>query len=308
MGAKMLDIFGLLASIVVLVIVVFVVLVVGLAYAAAGKLVRPPRYKRSWTPKDLGYDYEEVAVETADGLKLKGWFIDRGSSITILAIHGYTASKWDETYMKPVISILARNGFNVAAFDLRAHGESEGEITTLGYKEVRDYMRIIDWLKQNKPGKAEKIGVIGYSMGGSVAIMLSAMDKRVNAAVADSPYIDIVASGRRWINRLKGFIKNVLILGYPLIVMIASRKAELNIDDLMMYNYAGRIRIPMLIIAGEKDDLVSIDEIKKFFEELKNHNENAELWITGSAHVRSIVDKPEEYEEKVIGFFRRWLS
>lgn len=304
---KLIGLIEIILIIIVLAVILFALLIIGLAYIAANKLVKPPRYKRSWTPKDLGYDYEDAIVETSDGLKLKGWFIDRGSNTTILAIHGYTSSKWDETYMKPIINILAKNGFNVAAFDSRAHGESEGETTTLGYLEVRDYVKIIDWLKQSKPEKSEKIGVIGYSMGGAVTIMLSAIDKRVNVAVADSPYIDIVESGRRWINRMKGVVKNLLILGYPLIVSIASRKMNVNIDDLRMYKYADKIKIPILIIAGEKDDLVSLEEIKKFYDELKKHNEKAELWITESAHVRSIADKPEEYEEKVIGFFKRWL-
>ncbi|ADI31682.1 alpha/beta hydrolase [Staphylothermus hellenicus] len=304
----MIGLIGIILIIIVLLVVLFALLIIGLAFVAANKLVRPPRHKRSWTPKDLGYDYEDAVVETSDGLKLKGWFIDRGSNTTILAIHGYTSSKWDETYMKPVINILAKNGFNVAAFDFRAHGESGGETTTLGYLEVRDYMKIIDWLKKNKPDKSEKIGVIGYSMGGAVTIMLSAMDNHVNAAVADSPYIDIVESGRRWINRMKGLLKHLLILGYPLIVSIASRKMNVNIDDLRMYKYADKIKIPILIIAGEKDDLVSLEEIKKFYNELKKHNENAELWITESAHVRSIADKPEEYEKKVVGFFKRWLT
>ena len=295
---------GVVASI----IIAIILFLVGLARVASYKMLSPPRLKKSWTPKDLGHDYENVEVTTSDGYTLRGWFIDKGSDTTIIAIHGYTASKYEEEYMKPIIDILARNGYNVVAFDFRAHGDSDGEITTLGLKEVEDYTRIIDWLKSEKPDKAEKIGVIGYSMGGAVTIMLSAKDKRVNAAVADSPYIDIRESGRRWIMRFKGIIRSLLLLVYPLIVRFTASKARINIDDLIMYKYADNIKIPFMIIAGRNDDLVTLGEIKKFYNKLRRNNPKTILWVTDSGHVRTIKDHPREYEEKVIGFFKEYLG
>ncbi len=295
---------GVVASI----IIAIILFLVGLARVASYKMLSPPRLKKSWTPKDLGHDYENVEVTTSDGYTLRGWFIDKGSDTTIIAIHGYTASKYEEDYMKPVIDMLARNGYNVIAFDFRAHGDSGGEITTLGLKEVEDYMRIIDWLKSEKPDKAGKIGVIGYSMGGAVTIMLSAKDKRINAAVADSPYIDIRESGRRWIMRLKGIMRALLLLVYPLIVRFTASKARINIDDLIMYKYADNIKIPFMIIAGTNDDLVALSEIKKFYNKLRRNNPKTILWVTDSGHVRTIKDHPSEYEEKVIGFFKEYLG
>ncbi len=296
------------AGVIIGIIVVIVLSLVGLAKAASNKLLSPPRPKKGWTPRDLGHDYENVEVRTSDGYTLRGWFIDKGSDTTIIAIHGYTASKYEEDYMKPVIDMLARNGYNVVAFDFRAHGDSDGEITTLGLKEVEDYIRIIDWFKSEKSEKAKKIGVIGYSMGGAVTIMLSARDKRINAAVADSPYIDIRASGQRWIMRVKGIMRSLLLLVYPLIVKFAASKAHINIDDLVMYKYASQIKIPFMIIAGRNDDLVALDEIKKFYNELIRNNPKAILWVTDSGHVRTIKDHPCEYEERVIGFFKENLG
>ncbi len=295
---------GVVASI----IIAIILFLVGLARVASYKMLSPPRLKKDWTPKDLGHDYENVEVVTSDGYTLRGWFIDKGSDTTIVAIHGYTASKYEEDYMKPVIDMLARNGYNVVAFDFRAHGDSDGEMTTLGLKEVEDYMRIIDWLKSEKPDKAGKIGVIGYSMGGAVTIMLSAKDKRINAAVADSPYIDIRESGRRWIMRLKGIMRSLLLLVYLLIVRFTASKARINIDDLIMYKYADNIKIPFMIIAGRNDDLVALSEIKKFYNKLRRNNPKTILWVTDSGHVRTIKDHPHEYEEKVIGFFKEYLG
>jgi dipeptidyl aminopeptidase/acylaminoacyl peptidase len=282
--------------------------VLGFPYLAARRLLSPPRMVGSWTPRDLGFSYEDVAVEAGDGVELRGWFIDVGSHSTVIAIHGYTSSRWDETYMKPVIRMLASGGFNVAAFDFRGHGASGGRITTLGVREVEDYKTIISWLKTVKADRAEKLGVIGYSMGGAVALMLAALDGRVNAVVADSPYMDIVESGRRWIKRMGQPLRGILLALYPLVVAYASKIGGVDPSKLKLYQYADRIRVPLLLIAGGRDDLVSVEEVEKFYSIVRRVNSSVELWVTSSKHVRSIVDYPEEYEKRVLGFFRRWLG
>ncbi len=289
------------------IIVIVSLILVSLAYIAANKLLKPPRRIGKWKPSDLGYRYEEFNVETSDGLKLHGWIIPRNSDKTILVLHGYTSSKYDEHYVKPVIDILARNNFNAVVLDLRAHGESHGELTTLGLREVEDIEKLLQWLRDEKPELTNRIGVIGYSMGGAIALMLGARSSDVKAIVADSPYMDIVASGRRWIMRLKGLMKTLLLSVYPLIIRFAEHKAGINARELRMINYAKKINKPVLIIAGRNDDLVSLDEIKEFYTILKHYNDKVELWITDSKHVSSIRDYPEEYEKRIIDFYNKYL-
>jgi dipeptidyl aminopeptidase/acylaminoacyl peptidase len=295
-----------LVSIVVF-ILAFIGFLVALAYVSARRLLRPPRKIGEWTPRDLGFDFQDVEVVTKDNVKLRGWFIDVGSDKTVIAIHGYTSSRWDEGYMRPVLELLAKNGYNVAMFDFRAHGSSEGEYTTLGYTEIEDYKEIISWIRSQFPDKAMKIGVIGYSMGGAVSIMLNALEDKVDATIADSPYINIVSSGERWIKRVKGPMRYLLLLSYPLIIRFASRIAKVDVNTLNMMNYADKLKKPLLVIAGKEDDLVSLDEIKQFYEKAVSSGKHVELWITDARHVESILKYPQEYREKVISFLERWL-
>lgn len=290
------------------VVIGFFAVLVAVAFGASKKMVSPPRARGSWTPKDLGHDYEEAEFVAPDGVRLRGWFIDKGSDKTVLAIHGYTSSKWDETYMKPVIDILARNGYNVAAFDLRAHGDSGGEFTTLGKKEAEDMKALIGWLRKERPGKARRVAAVGYSMGGAVTIMLAAEPGLLDAAVADSPYMNITRSGRRWISRVKGVLGSLLRLAYPLIVRLTSSKAGVRPEELDMMRYADRVRAPTLLIAGRNDDLVSVDEIREFYEVARRSNPGVELWVTDSAHVRSVKDMPERYEERIISFLKKYMG
>ncbi len=278
---------------------------IGVARAAASRLVHPPRKRGDWDPGKAGLDFDRVEVGLSDGVKLRGWFVKGGSEATVIAIHGYTASKWD---LAPVIELLAREGFNVLALDCRAHGESDGDVTKLGYREAKDFSEAITWLRSTYPEASRRIGVIGYSMGGAITIMLTASDDRVDAAVADSPYIDIVASGRRWIeNRVRTRARGYLLFLYPLIVRFAASMAGVDIEALRMYRYASSIRKPLLIIAGRRDDLVALEEIQRFFEEVRKVNDRAELWVTDAEHVKAYFLDPSAYRERVVGFFRRWL-
>lgn len=215
--------------------------------------MRPPREVNTWTPKDLGFDYKEFWLKTRDNLKLHAWWIDQGNEKTVIPLHGYTASKWNETYMKPIIEILLRAGYNLLVFDFRAHERSEGKYTTIGDKELIDLISAVKWLKENHPEKARRIGLIGYSMGGIVTIGALAEDEQTNVGIADSPlvYIDkkYFAGLPTWFYL---FIK-------PLSRIISGGK-EIN-----MMEYANKIKKPLLLITGKKDPLVLQEEIVEFY-------------------------------------------
>ena len=279
------------------VLLLFFVFVVFVAY----RMVSPPRLVGDWTPKDLGFDYEEVTIETRDGLKLHGWWIDRGNEKTVIPLHGYTASKWERIYMKPILEILLKGGYNVLVFDFRAHGKSEGKHTTVGDRELTDVLSAIDWLKENRADKSRKIGLIGFSMGAIVTIRTLAEDERVCCGIADSPPIYMDRTGARG---LKYFAKLPAWL-YSLIKPITLWISGGKIISIM--EYAGKIQKPLLLIAGKKDPLVMVEEIEEFYRENKKINPHVTLWVSEAAHVRTISVARDRYETRVLEFFGKWL-
>jgi len=288
--------------ILVAVIAIIVAVLVFLIFAAyvGYRMVTPPRLIGKWSPRDFGFDYTDEEF-SSENLKLKGWFIDRNSDLTIIPLHGYTVSRWDEVYMKDIIKILAEEGFNVFAFDFRAHGESEGKHTTLGDKEIKDVMSAIDFLNEKYPEKCMKIGIIGYSMGGAIALKIAALENRVACAVADSPFVSMEKTGPRGLKYFANLPKSL----YGIVKIFSSSIAKANLKELEIINYADKIKVPVLIIAGKRDPLVTVKEVEEFRERAKD---KVELWITSAEHVRSIKDFPEEYKKKIVEFFRRNMS
>ena len=79
--------------------------------------IRPQKIVSSITPRDLNMPHEQVSFTTADGLKLRGWFIPsaKKAAKTLILLHGYPADKGN---ILPVLAFLHAD-FNLLLFDFR---------------------------------------------------------------------------------------------------------------------------------------------------------------------------------------------
>jgi len=73
-------------------------------------------------------------------------------------------------------------------FDLHGQGDSDGDAVTLGFYERQDALAAVEYLKTRDDVDGSNIGVLGISMGASVAIMAAAMNPDIKAVIADSPF------------------------------------------------------------------------------------------------------------------------
>ncbi|MFK5977513.1 MAG: alpha/beta hydrolase [Rhizobiaceae bacterium] len=173
-----------LITLLLLALIVPVVAVYGISYVAAYKVLHSPRQATLKTPADYGLDYEKISFESTDKIPLKGWWIPSKGDAVIFVIHGYGANKagWlgkdingKEEYLDWLASAPSLNkaGFNLVYFDLRASGESGGDMITLGKYEANDLMGAVKWVLANKKrsdgSKFASVGLLGMSMGGNVS-------------------------------------------------------------------------------------------------------------------------------------------
>ncbi len=273
-----------LLSIPFILIFAFFLFVVYVAY----RLVNPPRLVRNWTPSEFGADYQNITLHTKDGVMLRGWHIPLGRRCVLL-LHGYTRSRWDDVYMKPMMKFFIENNFSILTFDFRAHGESEGKYSTVGDKEFLDLKAAVDYARE----KYEEIYIIGYSMAGFLALK-AASQGLAKKVVADSPVIYVDKTGARGLKYFANLPTWLYIFVKPF-ALIISRANYGNIDP---FKFIGNITIPVLIISGRNDPLVKMEEV----EELAKLNPNISLWITDAAHVRTIQVQEEEYKKKILEF------
>ncbi|AGB04306.1 alpha/beta hydrolase family protein [Aciduliprofundum sp. MAR08-339] len=271
-------------------ILIFIVFIFLLFSAFVGyKLVTPARFRDSWTPKDFGAVYEDVELRTSDGLKLKGWFIKGGERCVVL-LHGYSVSRWDKVYMRPMMEELWKSGYSVLTFDFRAHGESQGKHTTIGDREFEDVVTAVNYARE----RCSHVYVVGYSMGGFLALKAATLDQ-VEKVVADSPYIYTDKTGARGLKYFANLPESLYAFVKPFAILISGA----NFKNTNPFLFVKDLRAKVLIVAGKKDPLVRVEEIKEFVEQ---SGKNIELWVTDAAHVRSIQLDREGYVRRVLEF------
>ncbi|MFO0940401.1 MAG: hypothetical protein U0930_06500 [Pirellulales bacterium] len=78
--------------------------------------------------------------------------------------------------------------FSTVLIDLQAHGESSGEIITLGHLEKHDVVAAVEFAKLHHPN--EKVAVIGYSLGRAAAKLAGPM--QIDALIVEAVYSNII--------------------------------------------------------------------------------------------------------------------
>ena len=256
--------------------------------------IRPFKIKTNLIPSDLNLKYEEVNFESADGIKLNGWFIPNSKSKSaIIVMHGYPA---DKANLLGVAEFLAED-FNVFLFDFRYFGRSEGEYTTVGYFERNDLLGAIKYLDTEK--NITSVGLYGFSLGGAVALMTN--HKNIKSIVADSSYAKL----SHMVEHMYGIF---FIFKYPLAYLTKLYGIlflKINIDKINPVDNMKNIKIPILLIHGNKDSQIPVNEAYL----LHNANKNSKLWIVKNAgHGTAHSINQNEYERRVAGVFKKSLK
>lgn len=104
--------------------------------------------------------YKDFAVTTTDGLKLQGWYIPASPAKgTVFMFHGHGGNR---SGVLEEANAFNKLGYNVCMIDFRAHGSSDGNVCTIGYRETADVKAAYDYVKQTGE---QNIVLWGVSLG-----------------------------------------------------------------------------------------------------------------------------------------------
>lgn len=268
-------------------------LVVGVSWWQADAFLHPRRYPAVGTPADWGLEYRDVAFTTVDGLALRGWYLPSTNGAAILLCHGIGGAR----SLGPA-QVLARHGYGVLTFDWRAHGQSDGDLCTFGYYEVRDVEGALAWLEAQPGVDPQRIGMLGESMGAVAAIRAAAQLPQVKAVVAASPYADPEEA-------IRNIWRGTGLPAFPFVhlqIALGELRTGLNLADLQPLRDVAVISPrPILILAGGQDPITGPEAGARIYTAA---GEPKELWFEPEAGHQSFLSIfPEEYEQRVVGFF-----
>jgi uncharacterized protein len=280
--------------------------VVLLALAVAGTL----RFMLfPWLPRDLGGApnldgrARHVRIPVEDDY-LDGWYLPGRLPAAVLILHGFGR---DHHRAWRYGAFLENAGYGVLAIDFRSSrglGRGRRVPTTLGHHELPDGEAALRWLRQQEGLDGGAIGVLGESLGGSVALIASARHDFVRAIVVDGAFAHSKAaiedSTVRWARLPRE----------PAASMArAFGRAATGLDP-GGTDAAAAARLlrdrPIFFIHGLKDNRLTPSHVEQLWEAAGAKDEQWILAETG--HNEAWIDHREEYERRVLAFFAKHLS
>ena len=308
------------------------VLVLCLAYLAAGKViydrlssVRPPSgvdasntptsfkvTREKWTAFDtapyLLPQYETVRFASREnGIDISGWYVEKaGGAPAVVLVHGIGTWKGYHTVLIPA-GMLWHAGFSVLLIDLREHGEStvKDRRTAVGNEEYLDVLGAWDWLVEKQMIPPERIGLFGVSLGASTVLIALGEEPRVAAAFVDSPFSDL----RQIMD--EELARN----GYPTFLAPAGvLMARLTGGvDLLAHSPTDGVRLlgerRLYVVHGLADSWIGPHHARRLADIAEEREVDVTTWLVPEAdHVEAMLMHPDEYRERMVGFFSKALG
>ena len=261
---------------------------VGLPLATSQMLVgtMPLGTLEPWPP------WKETTLPSGD-LTLRAWIAEgEVGRPAAVVVHGLGDSL--ESYVD-VGRVLNQRGYTVALIDLRAHGGSEGRLTTLGGHEREDVRAALGLLRERGAG-GQGFVLVGTSMGAVTVIRAAAEEPEVRAVVAEAPfdsYRDTVLHHAQLFYGLPAWFPLM-----PAAIRVAEWRAGFDADEVDAVAAARRLTAPLLLIADGEDVRMPEAVVRRVYDA---HPGPKRLWVAqGAPH--SGGSQARGYWETVLGF------
>lgn len=209
-----------------------------------------------------------------DGVKLEGW---EGRSPgkargTVIYLHGVCDNRGSGA---GVLKRYLARGFDVIAYDSRAHGRSEGEACTYGWFEKKDLLKVV------KNVEHPPVILIGSSLGAAVALQAAALDdKRVATVIAAETFSDLVTVASERAPSVFNEKSRAEVF------RIAQEKGKFPMDEVSPMKAARKIRVPVLMIHGDADRDTPPEHTKRVFQQLSSPKRL--ILVPGAKHGHSL--------------------
>jgi hypothetical protein len=210
-------------------------------------------------PPTLGISgVETVSCRPADGETLQGWFFPMtdGAAFTVLVFNGNAGNR---AYRTGLAQALHARGMAVLVFDYRGFGDSTGTPTEAGlYADARAARAYVE---QRPDVDRTRLVYLGESLGAAVAVDL-ATEHSPAALVLRSPFTSMADVGA---------------VHYPMLPV-----RWLTRDRYASMARIGRVTAPVLVVAGDRDAIVPIEQSRRLYEAVPGRK--AFVVVPGSDH------------------------
>jgi len=184
---------------------------------------------------------EDVWFQAADGTRLFGWYVPAsGTPAVLLWCHGNAGNIINR--LENMVE-LYRLGISVFIFDYRGYGQSQGTPSEEGL--YQDALAAYAYLAQTRRIVPDRIVLFGRSLGAAVAGDLAGREPAAGLILESAfPSIEAMARVHYW--------------GLPAHLLVS---AQFNLGERLQ-----RVRMPVLVIHGDRDRIVPLQLGKQVYE------------------------------------------
>ncbi|MFZ5448555.1 MAG: alpha/beta hydrolase [Thermodesulfobacteriota bacterium] len=207
------------------------------------------------TPADLGLAYEDVWFDTADRVKLHGWWVPKPGAPVFVWFHGNAGNISHRLENIKLLHDLV--GVQVFIFDYREYGRSQGRISREG--TFLDAEAAYRYVTESRGVPTADVVLFGRSLGTALATDL-AVRNPCRALVLESAFT------------------NSSDMAKMLAPFLFDWRPKVPYDNL---GKIGKIQVPVLIIHGDHDEIIPVEMGRRVF---LAANSPKDLYIIPGAH------------------------
>lgn len=243
------------------------------------------------------------ALTNADNEIIRGDLRYRESaknSATIILCHGFGGFK-DWGFFPLLAETLTDSGYVTITFNFSRNGigadldnlteHDKFAVNTYSH-ELQDLECVLTAIKTSKIGKGlidqHRLGLFGHCRGGGLAILRAARDKKIQTVVTWSAISTVERFNADDIFNLQkdGFIELESTWSRQNMTVSSSLLKDIqeNKDRLDILQAAAKLNVPVLIIHGDQDEDVPVEEARKIFDSLKTDTKDLVI-IEGANHM-----------------------
>jgi fermentation-respiration switch protein FrsA (DUF1100 family) len=260
----------------VVIFVVSLLLINAYMYFQQPRMIFYPYHELFQTPADWGLEYEDVTLETKDGVQLHGWYIPHSQSQHVLLFfHGNAGNI---SHRRDSIEIFHRLGLNVFIIDYRGYGKSKDKPSESGlYQDARTAW---DFITAEKGYTSQQIIIFGRSLGGVIAANL-ASEVQARGLILESSF-----------SSARDFARVV----FPILARLVWIRYDFNTVASIQH-----VNAPLLVLHSPEDEIMPFHLGERVFEAA---NEPKHFVRLRGDHNYGFIKSQPEYEQAL----KSWLQ
>jgi uncharacterized protein len=238
--------------------------------------------------------FKTVKLITKDGLKLDAWYLTvPNAKGSVAMFHGHAGNK---AGIITEATAFQKLGYNTLLVDFRAHGNSEGNTTTIGFYEGEDIKLAYDYLQKQEE---KNIVLYGISLGASTITKgVNDYEMTPSKIILEMPFGTLPEA-------VSGRVKMMGLPAQPVSTLLTFWGGTMNgfwAFNMKPSEYSKKIKCPVLIQKGKLDNRVSNAEVEAIFANITT-TKKLNIYET-SGHQSLCANEHEKWMTEVSAFLQ----